>query len=127
MNRKLDELGPPPYALEQGLALRELVARSGGLVSGEGEIGLFGMLGKMFGSYLGNSDYGLLEAFRVQRNMNYVMSHTYPDMLAFDMSSTTSLEVPVVLFHGSYDLNSHPDIAREWFDKLDSTNKTLGV
>jgi len=122
--RKLDKLGPPPYQLGEWLQLRELVARNNGLVSGQGEIGLTGMLAKMFGSYLGNRDYGLFEMFRVQRNMNTVMSYIYNDMLSYDMTKTTSLEVPVILFQGKHDLNSHPEIARSWFDKLQSPEKT---
>lgn len=122
--RKLDELGLPPYQLEDWLRLRESVGRSNGLVSGKGEVGLFGMLSKMFGSYLGNPDYDLFEMFRVQRNMNTVMSYIYDDMLAYDMAKVRSLEVPVILFQGKYDLNSHPDIARGWFDNLQSPDKT---
>ncbi|MFT7651905.1 MAG: pimeloyl-ACP methyl ester carboxylesterase [Limisphaerales bacterium] len=124
LSRKLEKLGPPPYQLDDWMLLRALVARSNGLVSGEGEIGLFGMLRKMFGSYLGNRDYGLFEVFRVQRNMNTVLSYIYNDMLAYDMTKVSSLEVPVLLFQGKHDLNSHPDISRMWFDGLDSSDKT---
>jgi len=124
LQRKLDDLGPPPYQLNNWLQLRELVARSNGLVSGQGEIGLFGMLARMFGSYLANRDYGLFEMFRVQRNLNTVMSYIYDDMISYDMRKVSSLEVPVILFQGKHDLNSHPDIARKWFEKLHSTDKT---
>ncbi len=123
MAQKLDELGPPPYSLNDWLKLRELVARNGGLVSGQGEIGLFGMLGKMFGSYLGNRDFDLFEVFRVQRNMNSVMSYIYNDLIAYDMSSVSAFDVPVILFQGKHDLNSHPDNARAWFDALGSPEK----
>ena len=78
----------------------------------------------MFGSYLGNRDYGLFEVFSVQRNMQSVMSYIYEDMLSYDMTKVTSLEVPVILFQGKHDLNSHPDISRKWFDNLDSSEKT---
>lgn len=123
LRQKLEELGPPPYELDRWLQLRELAARNGGLVSGEGEMGLLGLLARMFGSFFGNPDYGMFEMFRVQRNMNSVMSYIYDDMLSYDMTEITSVEVPVVLFHGQHDLNSHPDIAHEWFDNLESSNK----
>ena len=121
---QLKNLGPPPYDLvSDWLALRELVARHGGLVSGKGDIGMIGLLRHMFGSYLFNRDYPWFELFRVQRNMNFVMEHTYADMLAFDMSDVSALQIPILLLHGSHDLNSHPQVAKHWLEQLDAPSK----
>lgn len=124
LSKKLNQLGPPPYeSVGDWLALRELVARNGGMVSGQGEVGMFGMLGKMFGSFMFNRDYGWFELFRIQRNMNFVMEHTYSDIKAFDMSAVNTLEIPILLLHGSNDLNSHPQVAKDWLEQLNAPNK----
>ena len=124
LSRKLNLLGSPPYeSVGDWLALRELVARNGGLVSGQGEIGMFGMLQRMFGSFMLNRDYGWFEVFRIQRNMNFVMEHTYRDMMDFDLSELRTLEIPILLLHGRHDLNSHPQIAKAWLEELDAPSK----
>lgn len=124
LSKKLSLLGSPPYeSVSDWLALREMVARNGGLVSGQGEIGMFGMLRRMFGSFMFNRDYDRFEVFRIQRNMNFVMEHTYRDMMAFDLSGLASLEIPVLLIHGRHDLNSHPQIAKDWLAQLRAPSK----
>ena len=124
MLRKLDSLGQPPYkGVKDWLRLRELVARNHGLVSGKGEVGLIGLLIRMFGSFLGNRDYSWFEVFRFQKKMNSVLSKIYKDLLAYNMTEVTRLEIPIVLMHGVYDLNSHPEIAKNWFDRLSAPSK----
>ena len=73
--------------------MRELVARNHGLVSGKGEVGLIGLLLRMFGSFLGSRDYGWFEVFRFQKKMNSVLSRIYDDLLAFNITEVTRLEI----------------------------------
>ena len=121
---KLHELGSPPYAhVEDWLGLREIVARNSGLVSGRGDIGMLGLLARMLGSFAFNSDYSIIEPFRMQSKMNAVLSGIYDDMIAFDERNLNSVAIPVALFHGKYDLNSDPAIAKSWYDSLNAPAK----
>jgi pimeloyl-ACP methyl ester carboxylesterase len=122
--KALNKIGPPPYdKVEDWLTLRETVARNNGLVSGRGDIGMLGLLARMLGSFTFNSDYSFTEPFRIQSRMNTTLDFIYDDMIAFNESKSTSVAIPVVLFHGSYDLNSDPAIARSWYDELKAPAK----
>lgn len=124
VTKKLRQIGRPPYeSVADWLLLRELVARSGGLVSGKGEVGMLGMLSRMMGSFMWNRDFPWFEVFRFQKKMNSTLASVYPDMLAYDQTSLDLIEIPVALFHGQYDLNALPAIAEAWLSNLMAPDK----
>ena len=121
---KLKAIGSPSYdTVDEWLKLREIAARNGGLVSGQGDIGMIGMLRRMLGGFMFNADYSIFEPFRVQSKMTATMENIYGDMIAFDVSEANEFSIPITLFHGSHDLNSHISIAKEWFEKLRAPSK----
>jgi pimeloyl-ACP methyl ester carboxylesterase len=120
----LSQLGEPPYkTVEEWLILREIVAKSGGLVSGKGDIGMLGMIKKMVGPFIWNFDYPWFETFRINGNMNFTMNNIYDEMMAVDFTNLNSIEIPTIFIHGVHDLNSHPLPFQKWFNNLKSPHK----
>ena len=123
----LESMGPPPYetVFDYGYIMTQYdklipdydlpVAYEA--IGDDAGVGPFGILAE---------EYALVERFSVIRGLMDMFAVMYPQLQEVDFrANVPSLEVPVYLFQGEYELAARDEIAREWFALLDAPEKQL--
>ncbi|WP_420137245.1 alpha/beta fold hydrolase [Sphingomonas sp.] len=68
------------------------------------------------------SDEDVRNAFKGQPAVTNAM---LPQILATDLSTIRTLQVPLILLLGRHDINVSSNVAKEWFDQVRAPSKTL--
>ena len=122
--KSLKRIGWPQegmYAsLNDLMTQRNLMTKYGGAAHGKAE----GLIASLVLPVLRSPEYTAFDLVRYARGQFYNMHQLWREVIACDfLTNVKKLDVPVFLTIGRYDGNTPPEIARRWFDALETPKK----
>jgi pimeloyl-ACP methyl ester carboxylesterase len=70
-------------------------------------------------------DYSDQEIGRIWEGNEFATPYLLPDVVALNLTTTSKLAVPVILFVGRHDLTVNSEVAATWFDSVKAPEKHL--
>ncbi len=124
---ELESMGPPPYptVFDYGYILTQYdklipdydPPAAYEAIGNDTGVGPFGIMAE---------EYTFIERFSVLRGLMDMFAVMYPQLQEVDFRvDVPSLDVPIYLFQGEYELEARDTLAREWFATVDAPAKTI--
>lgn len=125
---RLLELGEPPYFSNNPvMQYKDVLARDYGIFQVPHiKSQAFLQHGDLFARMVRTSEYTFWDKINFVRGMISTFNLVYPQLQTFDFrEDTPQLELPVYLLLGRHDSNATPEIAEDYFEKLQAPLKRL--
>lgn len=124
--RDLEEIGPPPFtgpkAMDKVGIQKSWLLKSGGVVHGKSDMGLF------LDALLWSSEYTLFEKLRFMNGMMSSMEAVWPQSMPVDLTrQVPELNLPVFFVSGRHDANIPLSHVERYFQTLKAPRKELIV
>lgn len=118
--RELEALGLPPYTPREMMTQRKWVGRFGGARHDQKPQSVLGALLEL----VTTSEYTWHDVWQVAANPFFALEALLDELYAVDFfEEIPRLDVPVYLLEGRHDYTTPPEVARQYYEKLEAPHK----